>query len=102
MDEYAPDHSTISRFRDELLKDKLKEEIFLELERQFDNMGIRKHNERVKIKDGLMSKGCYRRKLTEREKSRNKLLSRYRSSVERVFGTLKRSYGYTRNSVNPI
>ncbi|MBF0465702.1 MAG: IS5 family transposase [Nitrospirae bacterium] len=198
LDEYAPDHSTISRFRDELVKDNLKEAMFLELERQLESLGLllkkgtlidasiisasvskpRKNvdgtaaespvdpdaqwtckgkrrdyygykahvsvdqdsglirkgiltkakvddghmlkdmvmgdEKRVfgdkaygsksnkeflseqGIKDGLMTKGCYRRKLTEREKSRNKHLSRYRSAVERVFGTLKRSYGYTR------
>ena len=51
-----------------------------------------------KCKDGIMNRAYRNRPLTERERSRNKLISKKRYIVERVFGTLKRRYGLARAS----
>ena len=198
IDEYAPDHSTICRFRGQLITYKLEEKLFAELDKQMEELGLlikkgtlidativsasvsrppkdkdgkagtsevdpeaewtckgnrrdyygykahisvdsksgiirrarltkakvddghmleemvigdeewafadkaygtRSNSEVLKdkgIKNGLMKKGCYRRKLTAQERLKNQLISKRRSAVERVFGTLKRSYAYTK------
>jgi IS5 family transposase len=57
------------------------------------NHNILRENE---IQDGILFKGTRKRALTVVEKRCNRLLSRLRSPVERVFGTLKRSYRYFR------
>lgn len=46
--------------------------------------------------DGIMRRGHPHRPLTEEEVARNRALVPIRSAIERVFGTLKRSYGWTR------
>ena len=46
--------------------------------------------------DGIMRRGHPRRPLTPEEVARNRALVPIRSAIERVFGTLKRSYGWTR------
>jgi transposase, IS5 family len=46
--------------------------------------------------DGIMRRGHPRRRLTDAELARNRALVPIRSAIERVFGTLKRSYGWTR------
>ena len=43
-----------------------------------------------------MRRGHPRRPLTAEELARNRALVPIRSAIERVFGTLKRSYGWTR------
>ena len=48
------------------------------------------------INNGILIKGTRKRALTPVEKQCNRILSRLRSPVERVFGTLKRSYRYCR------
>ena len=49
----------------------------------------------VEIKDRIMRRGDkHHPVLPYWERQRNKLISRLRSPVEQVFGTLKRSYGY--------
>lgn len=53
--------------------------------------------EKKNIKNGILMKGNAGRKLGELEKMCNKILSKLRSPVERVFGTLKRSYSYRRS-----
>jgi len=58
------------------------------------------NREKVKqhgLKDGIMSKAVRGRKLTEREQIRNKLISRKRCGIERIFGTLKRGLHYVRS-----
>ena len=45
-----------------------------------------------------MNRAYRNRPLTERERIRNKLISKKRYIVERVFGTLKRRYGLARAS----
>ena len=51
-----------------------------------------------KCKDGIMSKAYRNKPLTERERKRNKLISKRRYIVERVFGTLKEHYDMARAS----
>ena len=59
------------------------------------NSGIlRKH----KCKDGIMSRAWRNKPLSAREKSRNRLISKKRYIVERVFGTLKKCYAMARAS----
>ena len=51
----------------------------------------------MKIKDRTMRRGNkHHPELEHWERRRNALISRLRSPVEQVFGTLKRSYGYRR------
>jgi len=49
------------------------------------------------IKNGIMMKGSRNNPIGNSEKYCNKILSKYRSAVERIFGTLKRSYEYRRS-----
>lgn len=51
---------------------------------------------RAGIKDGIMRRGARDHLLTKKDRKRNRKLARVRSAVERVFGTLKRTYGWTR------
>jgi len=51
---------------------------------------------RKKIENGILMKGTRSRKLSKEEKMCNRILSKLRCPVERVFGTLKRSYRYSR------
>lgn len=48
------------------------------------------------IENGILMKGARKRKLSGEEKMCNRILSKLRCPVERIFGTLKRSYQYTR------
>ncbi len=48
------------------------------------------------IQNGILIKGARNRKLTRIEKMCNTILSKLRCPVERIFGTLKRSYRYNR------
>jgi IS5 family transposase len=48
------------------------------------------------VKNGILMKGTSKRKLSRIEKMCNRVLSNLRSPVERVFGTLKRTYRYNR------
>jgi IS5 family transposase len=51
-----------------------------------------------KCKDGIMNRAYRNKPLTERERKRNKLISKKRYIVERVFGTLKLHYEMARAS----
>jgi IS5 family transposase len=51
-----------------------------------------------KCKDGIMKRAYRNNPLTERERKRNKLISKKRYIVERVFGTLKQRYALARAS----
>jgi len=48
------------------------------------------------IKNGILMKGTCKRKLCDLEKKCNRILSKWRCPIERVFGTWKRSYRYNR------
>ena len=49
-----------------------------------------------KIQNGIMKKATKNKKLSTKEKLRNKLIGAKRFVVERTFGTMKRSYGMDR------
>ena len=49
-------------------------------------------------KDGIMNRAYRNKPLTDRERHRNKLISKKRYIVERVFGTLKQHYDLARAS----
>ena len=51
-----------------------------------------------KFKDGIMNRAYRNKPLTERERKRNKLISKRRYIVERIFGSLKQHYGMVRSS----
>jgi IS5 family transposase len=51
-----------------------------------------------KCKDGIMDRAYRNNALTDRERKRNKLISKKRYIVERVFGTLKQHYDMARAS----
>ena len=59
------------------------------------NRKILKEN---KCKDGIMNRAYRNKPLTDRERKRNKLISKRRFVVERVFGTLKQHYDMARAS----
>lgn len=48
------------------------------------------------VENGILMKGTTKRKLSAVEKICNRILSKLRCPVERIFGTLKRSYRYSR------
>lgn len=48
------------------------------------------------IKNGILMKATVKRNLSAVEKMCNRVLSKLRCPVERVFGTMKRTYGYSR------
>ena len=52
--------------------------------------------EKKGIKNGILFKGTCKQKLGDNEKRCNRILSKLRVPVERVFGTFKRSYLYAR------
>jgi len=60
-----------------------------------DNRKILKQH---KCKDGIMNRAYRNKPLTDRERKRNKRISKKRYIVERVFGTLKQHYGMARAS----
>ena len=51
-----------------------------------------------KCKDGIMNRAYRNKPLTERERKRNKQISKRRYIVERIFGTLKQHYDMARAS----
>ena len=58
----------------------------------------RKLIKQYKCKDGIMNRAYRNKPITERERKRNKLISKRRYIVERVFGTLKQHYDMARAS----
>ena len=50
-----------------------------------------------KLKDGIMNKAKRGKALSTWEKLRNRCITPIRSSIERIFGTFKRSDGFTRS-----
>jgi transposase, IS5 family len=65
-------------------------------DKAYDSEKNHKILEGKKIENGILIKGTRSRKLTDAEKMCNKILSKLRCPVERVFGTLKRAYRYSR------
>jgi IS5 family transposase len=56
----------------------------------------RKRLRKAGIKDGIMRRGARSHPLSAQDRARNSRLARTRCQVERIFGTLKRTYRWTR------
>lgn len=65
-------------------------------DRGYDSQGLRDHLQAHGFGDGLMRRGRKGKPLAPHEVERNHSLVPQRSPVEAVFGSLKRSYGFTR------
>jgi IS5 family transposase len=72
------------------------DEVWAFADKAYDSTKNHKILEGKKIENGILMKGTCKRKLSGVEKMCNKILSKLRCPVERVFGTLKRSYRYSR------
>ena len=66
-------------------------------DRAYDTHARRQRLKSMGIGDGIMKRGNkHHPEVSEEDKERNELISRVRARVEKVFGTLKRTYGYSR------
>jgi len=65
-------------------------------DKAYDDTARRKELKRRGVLDGILKQGRRNRPLTDWERTWNRYLSVMRSPVERVFGTLKQSYGFRR------
>jgi IS5 family transposase len=65
-------------------------------DKAYDSMARRVLLAKRGIADGIMRRGHRGRPLPAAETARNRTLAPVRSAIERIFGTLKRSYGWTR------
>jgi IS5 family transposase len=65
-------------------------------DKAYDTRARRARLKAAGIKDRIMHRPHKNRPLTARQQRRNRLIVPIRAGVERVFGTLKRSYGYAR------
>ena len=65
-------------------------------DKAYDDKGRMEHLKTRGIMPGILKSARRNTPLTEWERTWNRYLSTLRSPVERVFGTLKRSYGFRR------
>ena len=65
-------------------------------DKAYDSAKNHKILEEKGIRNGILMKGTVKRKLVGVEKMCNRILSTLRCPIERVFGTMKRSYRYCR------
>jgi transposase, IS5 family len=65
-------------------------------DRGYHSKGLREHLQSRGFGDGVMRRGQRNKPLSAEEIERNHRLVPLRSPVEAIFGTLKRSYGFTR------
>jgi len=72
------------------------DELWAFADKAYDSAKNHKILEEKNVENGILMKGTRTRKLSGVEKMCNRILSKLRSPVERVFGTLKRSYRYSR------
>lgn len=91
--EMTPASTHDSRVFEELLSG---DERAVYADKAYDDTARRERLQKRGINDGILKKGRRNRPLTEWERTWNRYLSAIRSPVERVFGTLKRSYGFGR------
>ncbi len=79
---------------DELI---LGDELAVYADRAYDTHGRRRKLKAMGIEDRIMRRANkHHPELADEEKLRNGLISKVRARVEKVFGTLKRSYGYSK------
>jgi IS5 family transposase len=72
------------------------DELWAFADKAYDSAKNHKILEEKNVENGILIKGTRRRRLSSMEKLCNRILTKLRCPVERVFGTLKRSYGYSR------
>jgi IS5 family transposase len=72
------------------------DEIWAFADKAYDSVKNHKILEEKNVENGILMKGTRRRRLSGVEKMCNRILTKMRCPVERVFGTLKRSYRYSR------
>ena len=66
-------------------------------DRAYDTHERRQRLKSMGIEDGIMKRGNkHHPEVSEGDKERNELISKVRARVEKVFGTLKRTYRYSR------
>ena len=66
-------------------------------DRAYDTHERRRKLKRMGIEDGIMKRGNkHHPEVSEEDRRKNELISKVRARVEKVFGTLKRTYGYSR------
>jgi transposase, IS5 family len=73
------------------------DELWAFADKAYDSAKNHKILQEKKVENGILMKGTAKRKLSGVEKMCNKILSKLRCPVERIFGTLKRSYRYSRS-----
>lgn len=72
------------------------DELWAFADKAYDSKKNHKILEAKNVENGILMKGTRARKLSRVEQMCNRVLSKLRCPVERVFGTLKRSYRYSR------
>ena len=72
------------------------DELWAFADKAYDSAKNHKILQEKNVENGILMKGTIKRKLSGVEKMCNRILSKLRCPVERVFGTLKRSYRYSR------
>jgi IS5 family transposase len=72
------------------------DELWAFADKAYDSKKNHKILEAKNVENGILMKGTRTRKLSRVEQMCNRILSKLRCPVERVFGTLKRSYRYSR------
>lgn len=72
------------------------DELWAFADKAYDSKKNHKILEAKNVENGILMKGTRTRKLSRVEQMCNRVLSKLRCPVERVFGTLKRSYRYSR------
>jgi transposase, IS5 family len=72
------------------------DELWAFADKAYDSSKNHKILQEKKVGNGILMKGTVKRKLSGVEKMCNRILSKLRCPVERIFGTLKRSYRYSR------
>lgn len=72
------------------------DEIWAFADKAYDSVKNHKILEEKNVENGILMKGTRRRRLSGVEKMCNRILTKMRCPVERVFGTLKHSYRYSR------
>jgi len=91
-------HSDTCELETLVKKSRLPEKSRVYADKGYTSAKNRKILKENKYKDGIMNRAYRNKPLTDRERHRNKLISKRRFIVERVFGTLKQHYDMARAS----
>jgi IS5 family transposase len=91
-------HSDTGKLETLVKKSRLPENSRVYADKGYTSAKNRKVLKENKYKDGIMNRAYRNKPLTDRERQRNKLISKRRFIVERVFGTLKAHYDMARAS----